>query len=51
MNTSLEKKTVIINTVLNLRKSSGITDAVIHSAVAGIGHELVKSSSHFLWSK
>ena len=38
MNASISKKTVIINTVLNLRKSSGITDAVIHSAVAGIDH-------------
>jgi len=38
VNASLVKRTVIINTVLNLRKSSGITDAVIHSAVAGIDH-------------
>ena len=38
MNTSLVKKTVIINTVLNLRKSSGITDAVINSAVTSIDH-------------
>jgi len=33
------KKTAIIHTVLNLRKSSGITDAVIYSAVAGVDHE------------
>jgi len=36
---AFNKRTIIIHTILNLRKSSGITDAVIHAAGADGDHE------------